>query len=113
MLYIADLLVALGFTTASYVDDTIVLVTHNNHIKAFLRLQESLYHIQRQFKKCRIKQTEQNQMYVIFITCKEICSPVTLNAFRIHEIEDAKYLGLYLDRRLNQKKTHIYQAETT
>jgi len=31
LLYIADLLVALGSTIATYADDTAVLAAHNNH----------------------------------------------------------------------------------
>jgi len=31
----------------------------------------------------------------------------------ISEAEDAKYLGLYLDRRLNLDETYTYQAKTT
>jgi len=45
LLYTADLPVALGSITAIYVDDTAVLVAHNNHIETFSQLQESFYHI--------------------------------------------------------------------
>jgi len=55
VLYTADLPVCLCFTTATYADDTAVLAAHNNHIEASSRLQESLHHIQRWFKKWRIK----------------------------------------------------------
>jgi len=55
LLYIADLPVALGFTTATYADDSVVVAAHNNHIEASSRLQESLRHIQRWFKKWKIK----------------------------------------------------------
>jgi len=41
--------------------------------------------------------------YVTFIT-KETYPPVTLNGLRIPQAEDAKYLGLYLDCRLNWEK---------
>jgi len=58
LLYTADLPVALGSKTATYADDTTVLVVHNNHIEASSRLQESFHHIQRFFKKWRIKANE-------------------------------------------------------
>jgi len=51
LIYIADLPVTLDSTTATYADDIAVVAAHNNHIEASLRLQESLYHIQRWFKK--------------------------------------------------------------
>jgi len=47
LLYTADLSVALGTTTATYGDNTAILVAHNNHIKASLHLQESLFYIQK------------------------------------------------------------------
>jgi len=56
LLYTADLPVALGSTTATYADDTTLV--HNNHVEASSRLQESLHHIQRFFKKWRIKANE-------------------------------------------------------
>jgi hypothetical protein len=47
LLYIADFSVALGSTTAIYMDDTAVLIAHNNHLEASLRLQKSRHHIRR------------------------------------------------------------------
>jgi len=59
-------------------------------------------------KKWKIKANETKLVYVIFnILYKETYSPVTLNNIRIPQAEDAKYLELYLDRRLNQEK-HIF-----
>jgi hypothetical protein len=40
----------------------------------------------------------------MFTTRRETCSLVTLNGQRITQAEDAKYLGLYLNRRLNWRK---------
>jgi hypothetical protein len=57
---IADL-VALGSTTTSYAEDTVVLVAHNNHIEeSSLRLQKSFYYIQRWLKNRESKLTGQN-----------------------------------------------------
>jgi len=49
------LIFVLGSTIASHVDDIAVLAAHYNHMEASLRLEESLYHIQRWLKKWRIK----------------------------------------------------------
>jgi len=46
-------------------------------------------------------------VHVIFITRKERCLSVTLNSLRIPQAEDAKYLELHFDYRLNWKK-HIF-----
>jgi len=41
---------------------------------------------------------------VTFTTRKETCPSVTLNGLKTSQAEDAKYLGLHLDRRLNWRK---------
>jgi len=41
---------------------------------------------------------------VTFITDRETCPSIILNGLKISQTEDAKYLGLYLDRRLNWRK---------
>jgi len=45
LLYTADLPVA-HTITATYADDTAILMTHKDHIEASQRLQKSLFHIQ-------------------------------------------------------------------
>jgi len=42
-----------------------------------------------------------------FIPRRETCSLVTLNGQRISQADEAKYLGIHLDHRLNWKK-HIF-----
>jgi len=42
VLYISDLPLTLGSTTATCADDTAILADYNNHIEASTRLQESL-----------------------------------------------------------------------
>jgi hypothetical protein len=81
-----------------------ILVAHNDPIESSLYLQESLSYIQRWLKKWRIKTNRTKSVHVMFTTCKEICPLVILNGLRIRQAEDAKYLELHLDRRLNWKK---------
>jgi len=38
----------------TYANETAVIIAHNNHIEAFLQLQNSLYYIQRWFNKWKI-----------------------------------------------------------
>jgi len=65
LLYTADLRVTLGSTT-TYADNTAVLAAHNNHIEASSRLQESLHHIQRWFRKWRIKDNGTKSIQYIY-----------------------------------------------
>jgi len=60
LLYIADFRVALDTTTATYADDTAILVAHKNHIEASQRLQKSLFCIQKWLKKWTIRVNGQN-----------------------------------------------------
>jgi len=48
---------------------------------------------------------------VTFTTQRETYPSVILNGQRIPQADDAKYLGLHLDRKLWKK--YIYQAQTT
>lgn len=107
LLYTADLPTSLRVTTATYADDTAILATHKNPILASQRLQESLTLIQRWLKKWRIKANETKSTHVTFTTRKETCPPVTLNDRKIPQADEVKYLGLYLDRKLNWRK-HIF-----
>jgi len=60
-IYIANLSIVLISTTATYANDTAVLVIHNNQIEASLRRKESLHHFQRWLKNRESKLTEQIQ----------------------------------------------------
>jgi len=91
LLYTTDLPVALDFIIATYVDDTTVLAAHNNYIEVSSRLQESLHHIQRWFKKWRIKANRTKSIQMTFTTRSETY-PVTLNDQKIPQAEDAKYI---------------------
>jgi len=54
-----------------------------------------------------IRVNEAKSVRVIFITRRETCPPVILNGLRIPQAEDARYLRLHLDGRLNWRK-HIF-----
>jgi len=55
LLCTTDFSVALGITTATCAGDTAILVAYNDHIEASLRLQESLFYMQKWLKKWRIR----------------------------------------------------------
>jgi len=46
-----------------------------------------------------------------FITRGETCPPVAFNSLGISQAEDAKYLRLHLDRRLNWRKYIFTERE--
>jgi len=71
---------------------------HKNHIEASQQLEESLSYIQKRLKKWRIRVNGQKLYKWHSSTAERL---VILNALKISQDEDAKYLGLHLDRRLN------------
>jgi len=102
-LYIANLPVA-GLHNSNLCGRHSHNAVHNNHIEASSSLQESFYHIQRWFKKWRLKANGTKSVQVTFTIRRETCLPVTMNGHRIPQADDIKYLGLYQDRRLDWKK---------
>jgi len=106
LLYIADLPVALDTIIATYAADITILAAHKDHVEAS-HLQERLFYIQIWLKKWRIKVNGAKSVQVIFTTRRKTCPPIILNGLRIPQAEDARYLGLHLDRRLNWRK-HIF-----
>lgn len=107
LLYTADLLNTNGITTATYADDTALLAAHENPIIALEILQKGIDEIHCWTRKWRIKINETKSIQVTFTTRKDTCPIVTINKQPVSQADDAKYLGIYLDRRLTWKK-HIF-----
>jgi hypothetical protein len=57
-----------------------------------------------------MKANETKSTYVTFTTRRATCPPVHINDVQLPQKEDAKYLGLHLDRRLTWHK-HIFAKQ--
>jgi len=64
------------------------------------KLQNHLNQFEKWLKCWRIKANENKSTHVTFTLKRENCPTVTLNGNEIPQAETAKYLGIYLDRRL-------------
>lgn len=106
ILYTADLPTMADTITATFADDTALLAIHHNPTIASEMLQRHLDEIQRWLKLWRIKPNETKSVQVTFTMGKKTCPPVFLNKKQLTQSEEAKYLGIHLDRRLTWSK-HI------
>lgn len=107
LLYTADLPTNTNVAIATFADDTAVLAISNDPTMASQHLQNNLNLIQKWLKAWRIKANEAKSIQVTFTTRTKTCPPVYLNEIQIPQANDAKYLGMHLDRRLNWRK-HIF-----
>lgn len=107
LIYTSDLPTNSNATVATFADDTAILSSHADPTIASTNLQLNLDMIQNWLKKWRIKANETKSVHVTFTLRKDTCPPVHLNGCQLPQAEDAKYLGMHLDRRLTWRK-HIF-----
>jgi hypothetical protein len=94
-------------TVATFADDTAVLASHSDPKIASNLLQKNPDKIQNWLKIWQIKANETKSIYVMLTMKKETCPPVIFNDHQLPQADEAKYLGLHLDRRLTWQK-HIW-----
>lgn len=107
LIYTADLPTTQNVLTATFADDTAILASHENPQMASQILQTNLDKIQQWLTKWRIKPNEAKSVHVTFTTRKETCPSVHLYNHQLPQADDAKYLGMHLDRRLTWRK-HVF-----
>lgn len=107
LVFTADIPTNEHTSTATYADDTAILSTHTNPETASLLLQNHLHELELWLKRWRIKANENKSAHVTFTLRRETCPPVKLNDETIPQEDNAKYLGIHLDRRLTWQK-HIW-----
>jgi len=90
--------------TATYADDIVILASHHNSITASSNLQHHFHQFDTWLKRWLIKANENKSIHITFFLKRETCSAVILNGQHIPQRETAKYLGIYLDRRLKWQK---------
>ena len=100
ILFTSNLPVSSDVLIGTFADDTAPK-------KASAKLQNSLNEITAWLQKWRLKPNESKSIQVTFTTRKDTCPPVRINGSQIQQAAVAKYLGIYLDRRLTWRK-HIF-----
>lgn len=107
LLYTADLPITRLTTVATFADDTAILSSHTDPRLASRYLQNNLNMIEVWLKKWRIKVNASKSVHVTFTMRRETCTPVKINNCELPQSDDAKYLGIHLDRKLTWRK-HIF-----
>ncbi|GBP31098.1 RNA-directed DNA polymerase from mobile element jockey [Eumeta japonica] len=107
LIYTADLPAHASTTTATCADDTAILSTHENQDSASDSLQQHLNLIAKWLRQWRMKANTDKSVQVTFTLRRKTCPPVKLCNVEIPQADDAKYLGMHLDRRLTWRK-HIW-----
>ena len=93
-------------TVATYADDTAILAAHHDPEIASRNLQKQLFDIQTLLDEWRIKASETKSVHITFTTRKGNCPTVNPYDRPLPSVNEAKYLGMYLNRRLTWTK-HI------
>ena len=107
LLFTSDLPISDNVLTGTFADDTAILSTDPNPARASIKLQKCLDKVITWSMKWGIRTNESKSVQVTFTTREASCPPVQINGTSIPQASEAKYLGIYLDRKLNWKK-HIF-----
>jgi hypothetical protein len=99
-----------NITTGTFTDDTVILTSHNDVLRASSCLQEYLIILQRWLQKWKIKINESKSTHLTFTLRNDPSPPLYLNNIEIPPATTVKYLGFYLDTKLNWKD-HIIKKQ--
>jgi hypothetical protein len=98
--------------TATYVDDTAILVSHQNPITASRLLQNHLNRLEQRLKRWRIKAKVNKSPQVTFTLKWGYCPAVTLYGKPIIQDETVKYLGIHLDRKWTWQTQYLQKSNS-
>jgi hypothetical protein len=103
LLFTSDLPQEPNITTGTFAEDTVILTSHNDVLRASSRLQEYLTILQRWLRKWKIKINESKSTHLTFTLRTDPSPPLYLNIVEIPPATTVKYLGLHLDTKLTWK----------
>jgi hypothetical protein len=106
LLYTSDLPTTTVTTTGTFVDDMVILTSHEDSVAAARILQNHLDHLETWLKNWRININETKSMQVTFTLKKGKCPAVYLNNTALPQSSAVKYVGFHMDSRLTWKQ-HI------
>ncbi len=106
VLYTADLPLTHGTVIANFADDTAILACSSEYDAAICNLQRAVNIIIVWADNWRIKVNQTKSVHVDYSLRPHHCGNIKINGVTIPRRDSAKYLGVYLDSKLNWSK-HI------
>ncbi|GBP64842.1 RNA-directed DNA polymerase from mobile element jockey [Eumeta japonica] len=106
LIFTADIPTYEDTITATYADDTALLSVDKDSCTASAKLQAHVFKVENWLDKWRIRVNQGKSVHVTFTLRRETCPSIKLHNEEIPQAEDAKYLGMHLDRKLTWRK-HI------
>jgi hypothetical protein len=106
LIYTADLPTSEDTNTATFVDDTAILAPDDQPETATAKLQNDINNLEQWMKKWKIKVNQTKSAHITFTTRNSTCPTVQMNNVALPQVNEVKYLGMLLDRRLTWAK-HI------
>jgi hypothetical protein len=107
LLFTTDFPTSSETTSATFADDTAVLATDNNPTTSSSKLLSNLIAVESWSIKWSVKAKESKSTHVTFTTRRETYPAVHINKIQLPQVENVKYLGLHINRRLTWHK-HIF-----
>ena len=99
-LYTADIPQSPHIVLSTFADDTAILSSHSNPVTASANLQTHLLSMEKWTRKWKIKINEEKSQHVTFSLRRGNWPHLTFKQTIIPRVDEVKYLGLHLDRRL-------------
>ena len=106
ILYTGDIPTLANSTIATFADGTAIITSHQNYDTAVMNLQAYTDAVCRWARRWKTKINEDKTVRVDFALRPHNYSPTIINGVPVALAEEAKYLGVYLDAKLNWK-THV------
>jgi hypothetical protein len=103
LLFTSDLPQESNVTTGTLANDTVILTSHNDVLRASSCLQVYITILQRWLRKWKIKINESKSTHLTFTLRTDPSPPLYLNNVEIPPATTVKYLGLHLDTKLTWK----------
>lgn len=106
LIFTSDIPLSDNTTLATFADDTAILSSDIDPVRASEKLQNHLNSLQGWLKRWKIRVNNEKSTQVTFTTKRSVCPQVTINNALIPVKTEVRYLGLHLDQKLNWK-VHI------